>query len=291
MNIQILTMLTSEAAAGSPKIDVLPDVVLPVIIFAAIGAIAGTLLMLGSKFFAVKEDETVAKITEALPNANCGACGYAGCADYAKAVAAGEAENNKCKPGGSAAAKAIAEIMGQEALETEREVAYVRCNGCKDATEDRYVFISTQSCSATERFYNGKGMCRTGCDGLGDCAAVCDNNAICIVNGVAVVNPENCVACGKCVKACPNNLIVMRPYKQKVDVRCSSKDMGKIAKDVCKNSCIGCKICEKKCPAGAITVTDNHASIDYSKCTNCGVCAAACPRKCIENKNGKVETA
>lgn len=285
MNISMISMMASEAAATT---NVFTDVVVPVLIFAAIGAIAGTLLILGSKFFAVEVDEKVTKIAEALPNANCGACGYAGCADYAKAVAEGKAPNNKCKPGGSDAAKAIAAIMGQEALEAEREVAYVRCNGCLDASEDRYNFISTQSCSATERFYNGKRMCRSGCDGLGDCAAVCDRDAICIVNGVAVVNPEKCGACGKCVAACPNNLIVIRPYKQKVDVRCSSRDPGKIAKDVCKNSCIGCKLCEKKCPEGAITVTDNHATIDYSKCTNCGACAAACPRKCIENKNGSV---
>lgn len=262
--------------------EVFTTYILPILIFAVIGGAAGGLLVLGTKFFAVETDETVSKIQEALPNANCGACGYSGCEGYAKAVAAGEAPNNKCKPGGAAAAKAIAAIMGQEALETEREVAYVRCNGCKDAMEERYTFISTQSCSATERFYNGKGVCRTGCDGLGDCAAVCPEHAICIVNGVAVVNEDKCVACGKCVATCPNHLIVIRPAKQKVDVRCSSKDPGKVAKDLCKNSCIGCKICEKKCPNGAITVNDNHATIDYSKCTNCGVCAAACPRKCIE---------
>lgn len=265
--------------------EVFMSYILPVIIFAAIGAAAGGLLVFASKFFAVEVDETVSKISEALPNANCGACGYSGCAGYAAAVAAGEAPNNKCKPGGAPVAQKIAEIMGQEALETVKEVAYVRCNGCKDATEERYSFISTQSCAATERFYNGKGVCRTGCDGLGDCAAVCPENAICIVEGVAVVNPDKCVACGKCVATCPNHLIVIRPESQKVDVRCSSKDPGKVAKDLCKNSCIGCKICEKKCPNGAIAVNDNHATVDYSKCTNCGVCVSACPRKCIELKN------
>lgn len=262
--------------------EVFVTYILPVIIFAAIGGAAGGLLMLGSKFLAVEVDETVSKIAEILPNANCGACGYSGCEGYAKAVAAGEAPNNKCKPGGSEAAKQIAAIMGQEALETEREVAFVRCNGCLDATEERYSFIGTRSCAATERFYNGKGVCRTGCDGYGDCVAVCDRGAICIVNGVAVVNPDKCGACGKCVEACPNNLIVIRPEKQLVDVKCSSKDPGKVAKDLCKNSCIACKLCEKKCPNGAIAVSDNHASIDYSKCTNCGECAKACPRKCIQ---------
>lgn len=255
--------------------------ILPVIIFAVIGAAAGALLVVGSRVFAVQTDETVSKITEALPNANCGACGYSGCEGYAKAVASGEAPTNRCKPGGATAAKKIAEIMGTEALDTVKETAFVRCNGCKGATEERYIFTGTPSCAAVERFYNGKGTCRTGCDGYGDCAAACDNDAIHIVNGVAVVDPEKCGACGKCAAACPNHLIVIRPASQRVDVRCSSRDPGKLARSICQNSCIGCKICEKKCPVGAIAVNDNHASIDYSKCTGCGACAEACPRKCI----------
>ena len=261
--------------------EVIMTYILPVIIFAAIGAAAGGLLVFCSKLFFVQTDETVAKITEALPNANCGACGYSGCGGYAAAVAKGEAPTNKCKPGGAEAAKKIAEIMGTEALETVKEVAFVRCNGCVGATEDRYIYTGTKSCAAAERFYNGKGQCRTGCDGFGDCAAVCDNGAISIINGVAVINPAKCGACGKCAAVCPNHLIVIRPASQTVDVRCSSRDTGKVTREICNNGCIACKICEKKCPEGAVTVNDNHASIDYGKCTRCGACAAACPRKCI----------
>lgn len=255
--------------------------VLPVLIFTVIGAVSGVLLVIGSKVFHVESDETVAQILEALPNANCGACGFSGCEGYAKAVAAGEAPTNRCKPGGAAASEKISAILGTQVLETVRETAFVRCNGCKGATEERYIFTGTPSCAAVERFYNGKGVCRTGCDGYGDCAKVCDNDAISIIDGVAVVNPAKCGACGKCAAVCPNGLIMIRPMNKHVDVRCSSRDAGKVAKDLCKNSCIGCKICEKKCPAGAITVSDNHASIDYAKCTSCGLCAQSCPRKCI----------
>ncbi len=255
--------------------------ILPVLIFAAIGLAAGALLMFCSKMFYVKTDERVTQIAEILPNANCGACGYSGCEAYANAVAENKAESNLCMVGGSDCAKQIAKIMGTKAKALEKQVAFVRCNGCNEATEDRYIFTGTQTCAATERFYNGKRKCRSGCDGLGDCVAVCNFNAISIIDGVAVVNRDNCVGCGKCAAVCPNKLIAIIPATQKLSVRCSNTDSGKIVREVCKNGCIGCKICEKKCTSGAISVKDNHAEIDPTKCTGCGKCAEACPQKCI----------
>ena len=42
-----------------------------------------------------------------------------------------------------------------------------------------------------------------------------------------------------------------------------------------------CGLCQKNCEAGAITVIDNIARIDYDKCTHCGVCVEKCPKKII----------
>lgn len=255
--------------------------IVPVLIFGVIGLAAGGILVLCSKLLYVESDERVSLITEALPGANCGACGYSGCEGYAAAVAKGEAEVNLCRAGGSECSQKIAQIMGTSAKAAEKQTAYVRCNGCIGATEDRYIFMGTSSCAATERLYNGKGTCRSGCDGLGDCAAVCGFDAISIMNGVAVVDPSKCVGCGKCAEVCPNKLIAVIPATLKYQVRCSNIDSGKLARDVCQNSCIGCRICEKKCKYDAIKVENNHAVIDSEKCCSCGECAKACPRKCI----------
>lgn len=85
------------------------------------------------------------------------------------------------------------------------------------------------------------------------------------------------------MKECPNDLIAIKNMGNDLHVvSCSSHDMGKVVRAVCKNGCIGCKICEKKCEFDAIHVENNLAEIDQDKCTGCGKCAAACPAKVIK---------
>lgn len=250
--------------------------ILPIIIFLVLGLVAGVLLTVASKFLAVKTDERLEEIGEALPQINCGSCGYSGCNDYAAAVLKG-APTNLCKPGGEEASSKISKIMGVESSDIAQEVAFVRCGGNCTVTTNKYKFEGAQTCVGANRFYNGSKTCTSGCLGFGDCVNVCPENAISIVDGIAVVNENLCVACGLCAKACPNNLIVIKPKSQRIDVCCSSTSIGKITKNVCKTGCIGCKICEKNCPQEAIKVENNFATIDYSKCTQCGICVEKCP--------------
>ena len=254
---------------------------IPALIVGGCGVLAGVLLTVAAKIFHVEVDERIEKISGALPQANCGACGYAGCADYASAIVEKGVPTNLCRPGGADAAGKIAAILGTAAADVVPMVAVVHCNGDCNATQRTFVFTGVKSCKAVKRFYSGDGMCKYGCIGLGDCAAVCEHDAIRFENGIAKIDPALCGACGQCAKVCPNNLITIKPLDKHIDVLCSSADNGKATKLSCRNGCIGCRICEKKCPNGAIFVNDFHASIDYNKCTGCGACMEACPVKAI----------
>ena len=254
------------------------------LLVAAVGLFIGVFLGIAGKKFAVETDERDVKVREALPGNNCGGCGYPGCDGLAAAIAKGEAPVNGCPVGGDAVAKVIAEIMGQEVVETERQTAFVKCSGTCTKAKENFVYTGVQDCEMMA-FVPGGGAkaCAYGCLGFGSCVKACPFDAIHIVDGVAVVDREACKACGKCVEKCPRHLIELVPYEQKTRVFCASHAKGKAVAEACETGCIGCKKCEKNCPAGAITVTDFCAHIDYSKCTNCGKCQEVCPRGCIRS--------
>ena len=256
-------------------------IIFPMLVFGAIGLAAGVLLTVCSKIFEVKVDERIEAVNEALPQVNCGACGFSGCSDYAAAIVNNGVPTNMCKPGGAECTKKISEIMGVDAEAAMPQVAVVLCSGDCHATESKFVFQGVQSCKAANRFYNGSEVCTHGCLGFGDCAKVCPQDAIIIKDGLARVDKSKCIGCGICTKACPDHIIVLRDIDKKIDVCCSSTDIGKITRSVCKNGCIGCKKCEKICEHNAVHVENNHAVIDYSACTACGKCADACPTKAI----------
>lgn len=264
------------------------DIITAVLLVVVVGLVLAIVLTVASKVLYVPVDETVANLRAELPGANCGACGFAGCDDYANALAADHSMSTSlCPVGGADCAAKLAEVLGVEAGSAEKQVAFVKCNGHCDAAGTIMEYQGIQSCKAAKTLFGGASACSHGCMGLGDCVVACDFDAIHICNGVAVVDREACVACGACAKACPNSVIAMLPEKNKVIVQCNSKDKGAVARKACKNACIGCMKCAKACKFEAITVENNLATINPETCKNCGLCAKECPTGAIVNLRAK----
>ena len=263
------------------------DVLIPVAIFAVLGLTFGIILAIASKIFHVKVDERIGQICDVLPGANCGGCGFSGCAALADAIVKGEAKPDACTAGGNECSKTIGAIMGVEVKESIPVRAQVMCAGCGEKSKRKYLYTGAHDCISASKTLGGDKLCPGGCLGFGTCAAACVFDAITVVDKVAHIDPEKCRGCGTCIPLCPKKIIKMIPVSAPVIVECSSTQKGADTRKACDVGCIGCKICEKTCEFDAIHVTDNLASVDYSKCTGCGKCTEKCPRKIIFNKNGK----
>lgn len=259
-----------------------------VISLAAMGLIFGVILGVASKKFAVEVDPRVESIQKFLPGANCGSCGFPGCAGYAEAVVCKGAPFNACSAGGPDIKNKIAEIMGTEAgADEERKVVQLICNGTHNNAKLIYRYEGIPDCNLAAAQFKGQKACNYGCLGLGSCEKACPFGAIKVgPEGLPVVDFSLCTGCGACVKICPQMTLKLVGVSRLVHVRCNNKDKGKDAKAACTVACIKCKICEKNCPADAIHVVagaeGSVAVIDYDKCTNCGICVAKCPTKAIE---------
>ncbi|MBE6656280.1 MAG: 4Fe-4S dicluster domain-containing protein [Ruminococcaceae bacterium] len=247
-----------------------------VLLFGGIGLLLGIGLGLAAHFMSVKENEKAVAILSELPGANCGACGFSGCAGYAKALAESPGvRNNLCPVGGDAVAEQIAAILGTTAAKTVKKTARVRCRGSEECRVRLADYEGVQTCRAASVLYNGGSGCAFGCTGFGDCVAACEVGAITVREGVAVVDESLCVACGKCKDACPKRLITVTPLTTPT-VLCRNPDKGPATKAVCKAGCVGCRLCEKACPAGAVVMENGVARVSRSKCTGCGACVTAC---------------
>ena len=252
-------------------------ILITTLVITVIGIIVGAGLVFVGKKFHVPVDEREAEVRECLPGNNCGACGFAGCDAAAAAIVAGDAPVNVCPVGGAPVAQKIGGIMGSSAEAPERKVAFVRCKGTCEASKQQGTYVGINDCRAAALAGLNLKDCDYGCLGLGSCVTVCPQNAIRLVDGVAVVNRNLCVACGLCVKACPKGLIELVPESKHVAVQCMNRDKGPLVKKVCSAGCIGCSLCVRQCQFEAISVENNLAHVNYDNCTQCGKCAEKCP--------------
>ncbi len=222
-------------------------------------------LLIASEKLKIQQDERVERVLAALPNINCGACGCAGCQEYAKAVVADATLLGRCFPGGSNTMQKVAEVLNLQVSNShapKRPIVH-----CRAHTSDRTclaVYAGIPTCTSANALANVQ-ACKFGCLGFGDCRAACKFGAINIIDGLATINYEKCTGCTACSKACPRELIEMCPFSHPVmmTVACRSRENAKDTRAFCKVGCIACGLCTKQ--NSAFEVTGNLAKLDYMK--------------------------
>ena len=259
------------------------------------GIVLGIVIAIFVKLFNVKSDPRVDLALELLPGANCGGCGKAGCADFAKALAAGTANPANCPVSSAEQIAAISKVLGIDAGEIARKRAVVSCRSFIGEVH-KMKYNGVMDCVSANMVAGGPDDCRFGCLGLGTCARKCPFGAIEIVGQIAVVHRELCVGCGACAAACPRGVIKMIPVEAEYHVYCNSVEKGVEKRKICKAGCIGCGKCtrlygenfrlngflaqvnydadtavdrqiveEIKCPVGCILSDDERLSAAYRK--------------------------
>ena len=264
------------------------DVILyAVISLSAIGVAAAVILYFVAQKFKVIEDPKIDEVEDALPSANCGGCGYAGCRAFAEGIVnAGSLEGFNCPVGGNDVMGLVGKIMGLEVEEKDPMIAVLRCSGSVKNAPKKVEYDGPATCAFAHNLYSGESGCPYGCLGLGDCVVVCDFDALYIdeETGLPTVVEDKCVACGACVKACPRDIFELRKKGKKsrrIFVSCINEEKGAPAKKNCSVACIGCGKCVKACAFDAITLKNNLAYIDYEKCKLCRKCVPVCPTNAI----------
>jgi electron transport complex protein RnfB len=161
------------------------------VLIMALGAVVlGAALGYASIRFKVEGNPLVEKIEAILPQTQCGQCGYPGCKPYAEAIAEGEAEINRCPPGGQEGVAKLADLLGREikALDIEerpRQVALIdeqRCIGCT---------LCIQACPVDAIVGAAKQM--------------------------HTVASALCTGCELCVPPCPVECIRLEALREKID--------------------------------------------------------------------------
>lgn len=249
-----------------------------------VGFLLGLILSFVAKLFRVEIDPRIEEITNHLPGANCGSCGYPGCAGYGEALVQKDVPIDLCSPGGKTVIDYLETVLEKKGNIEEAMVAKIFCMGDDQVSKKEYNFNGDDDCFTVHTYFSGDKLCKYGCIGRGDCIKVCPVNAIKRdpLNRVWI-NSNLCIGCKKCLEICPSHVIRMVPLKGDYFVACSSHDEGKVVRSLCQRGCIGCRICEKLSPVSdpfKITVNQHLAVVSYKNENNTSGLQAAslkCP--------------
>ena len=243
---------------------------------AVLGGLLAFLLAIASKKLYVYEDPRIDQVEELLPHSNCGACGTAGCRNFAEQAVEGKIEPGRCTVNSPDQNKHIAELLGVALGDVEKRVARLACAGGKHVATMRATYAGLSSCRAAAVAGGGGKSCAWGCLGLGDCADVCDFQAITMdVHGLPVVDVAKCTACGDCVDICPKGLFSIHGLSHKLWLACRNEDDGDTAEAACEVACTACGRCVADAAPDLIHLERNLAVIDYAR-------NASADRKAIE---------
>lgn len=223
-----------------------------------------TVLWIAHRKLHVDEDARIDVIEQALPNNNCGACGYPGCRQFAEAIVAGKAQPGECTVSTVPQQQAIANYIGVALVTLEKRVARVACGGGINVARSKADYQGLKTCRAAVLAGGGGKACPWGCLGYGDCAEVCDFDAIIMDRyEIPQISESACTACGDCVEACPKDLISLHPLSQRLWVRCSNQEEGDAVLQYCEVACNGCGRCVADAKAGHIQLQHFLAKINY----------------------------
>jgi electron transport complex protein RnfB len=250
-------------------------------VFTLLGLISGFALASAAIKFAVPVNPLVERVQGRLPAANCGACGFAGCPAYAKAVVEKpDVPPNLCIPGRAPVAQAVAQLTGKELGAVADRVVVLRCHGTSAYARDEAEYAGVATCAAASLVFGGPKACKNGCLGLGDCVRACPFDALHLGGwGIVEVDSEKCTGCGVCVPVCPKDLFTIYPRRHRIELSCVARDKSGIVRPACTVGCTLCRKCVAKCPAQAITWDGQTILIDHEKCVAYG---PSCNEACVD---------
>lgn len=252
-------------------------------ILGGVGCTFGILIAVASRTLKVWEDPRIDGVVDLLPGTNCGACGYAGCRAFAEGLVGGVVQPAGCTNMGADDVLLVADFLGVEAGEATKRVARLLCAGGRDVAMQHGEYHGLATCAAAAAVAGGGKGCTWGCLGLADCDVACTFDAIHMNDqGLPVVDPERCTACGDCVEACPKDLFEIMPLEQHLIVQCKSLLEGEEAETLCQVACTACGRCADDAASGLIAMVNGLAVIDYTKNDNAGMEATErCPTGAI----------